>query len=133
MRFPVAVMRLMLLSVLLAHGRDAGAAAEGAATAPRIPGHLAADLPRLGRTNYVGSDACRECHREEHASWHRSYHRTMTQAAQPETVLGNFDGTAVVSEGLTYRLSKTPEGLKAEMPDPDVMMYVVQGGRRDRW
>ena len=97
---------------------------------PVVPASLAADLPRLGRTNYVGSGRCRECHVDEHASWHRSYHRTMTQPALPDTVLGNFDGVTVVSEGLTYRLSKTTEGLRAEMPDPDVMMLVVQGGRK---
>ena len=54
----------------------------------------------------------------------------MTQVALPENVVGAFDGTAVVSDGLTYRVSRTGGEFWAEMPDPDVMMYVVQGGKK---
>lgn len=92
---------------------------------------LAADLPlpRVG-DRYVGSGACRSCHEEEHASWHRSYHRTMTQAAEPGKVAGNFDGTTVMSDGLAYKVWREGDRYMAEMPDPDVMMYVVQGRRK---
>ncbi len=94
-------------------------------------GRLRADLP-LPRPDdrYVSSASCRECHREEHASWHRSYHRTMTQAAEPGKVLGRFDGTTVMSEGLEYRVTREGDAFFADMPDPDVLMYVVQGGRK---
>jgi hypothetical protein len=78
---------------------------------------------------YVSSQACLECHPKEHASWHRTYHRTMTQVATPETVAGKFDGTTVESDGLRYTVREKNGELFAEMPDPDVMMYIVQGGR----
>ena len=54
----------------------------------------------------------------------------MTQVATPGTVIGKFDGTTVNSAGLSYRVSQTGNELTAEMPDPDVMMYVVQGGKK---
>lgn len=89
---------------------------------PRLPS-LVPEPP------YVASAACRECHAKEHASWHRSYHRTMTQVARPGTVAGKFDGSTVASAGLSYRVYQKDGELRAEMPDPDVMMYVVQGGK----
>ena len=88
---------------------------------PRLPS-LTPDPP------YVTSQACQTCHPKEYASWHRTYHRTMTQAATPESVAGKFDGTTIVSDGLAYRVFHEGSELKAEMPDPDVMMYIVQGG-----
>jgi predicted CXXCH cytochrome family protein len=94
---------------------------------PRLAAEL--PMPRAG-DSYVGSGACRSCHVDEHASWHRSHHRTMTQVAEPGKVAGAFDGTTVMSEGLAYRIFRQGDGYYAEMPDPDVMMYVVQGGRK---
>ena len=91
---------------------------------------LAADLPHLSRkTEYVSSNRCRSCHPAEHASWHRTYHRTMTQVALPENVLGAFDDTTIWSDGLAYRVFREADEFWAEMPDPDEMMYVVQGGK----
>lgn len=86
--------------------------------------------PPRPEAGYLGSAACRECHAEEHASWHRSYHRTMTQPATAAAVLGKFDGATVSCGGLDYRVFKEGERFMAEMPDPDVLMYVVQGGRK---
>ncbi len=92
---------------------------------------LAALLPQVSREGgYVSSDVCATCHEEEHASWHRSYHRTMTQVALPANVAGTFDGTVIRSEGLDYRVSREGDEFWAEMPDPDVMMYIVQGGKK---
>lgn len=83
--------------------------------------------------NYVTAAVCRECHEEEHASWHRTFHRTMTQVAAPGNVMGSFDGSTVMSDGLAYRVGQEGGAYWAEMPDPDVMMYVVQGGKKIDW
>ncbi|MGE3313031.1 MAG: cytochrome c3 family protein, partial [Limisphaerales bacterium] len=92
---------------------------------------LAVELPRLGRTNgYVASGRCQACHPDQYATWHQSYHRTMTQIVTPETVVGRFDGTTVESGGRQYRVGREGDSFWAEMPDPDVMMYVVQGGKK---
>ena len=94
---------------------------------------LESDLPQSNeRKHYVSSDRCQSCHPGEHASWHRSYHRTMTQAALPESVLGRFDGTEVLSNGLRYKVFKEDDRFMAEMPDPDEMMYVFQGNKPTR-
>lgn len=102
----------------LSFGQEGGAAPD-----PRLPS-LVPSPP------YVSSEACRTCHQKEHASWHRSFHRSMTQIAKPETVAGAFDGTTVISDDLAYTVYTDGKELMAEMPDPDVMMYMVQGGRK---
>jgi len=79
---------------------------------------------------YVGSASCRECHRDEHGSWHASFHRTMTQKMTPETVLGRFDGSEVISAGYRYRLTKEGDTYFSEGPDPDQIMYWVQGKKQ---
>ncbi len=52
---------------------------------------------------FTGSDSCRECHEERHASWHDTYHRSMTQAANAQTVRGDFNGEAHTYWGYTIR------------------------------
>ena len=96
---------------------------------------LAAELPELGRKrDYVSSNRCQACHPAHHASWHRTYHRTMTQVALPPNVVGSFDDTTVYSDGLAYRVFRKGDEFWAEMPDPDQMMYTVQGGKQiDQW
>lgn len=79
---------------------------------------------------YASSHRCQACHADAHATWHQTYHRTMTQVALPETVLGQFDDTTIQSDGLEYRVYRKGPEFWVEMPDPDLMMYVVQGGKR---
>ncbi|MGI9427054.1 MAG: cytochrome c3 family protein [Bythopirellula sp.] len=89
---------------------------------------LSPNLPHLERDDeYVSSKRCQACHPAEHSSWHRTYHRTMTQVALPENVAGDFDGTTIMSDGLKYRVFREGDQFWAEMPDPEIMMYVVQG------
>lgn len=42
--------------------------------------------------DYLGSQACVDCHDSRHRSWHQTYHRTMTQQATRASVQGRFDG-----------------------------------------
>lgn len=89
------------------------------------------ELPVLQRTDeYVSSSRCAGCHPREHASWHETYHRTMTQVAVPENVVGKFDGTTISSNGLPYTVYREGDKFWATMPDPEIMMYVVQGAQR---
>ena len=48
----------------------------------------------------------------------------------PDNVVGAFDGTSVFSNGLEYRVFRQGDEFWAEMPDPEIMMYVVQGAQR---
>lgn len=89
------------------------------------------DLPELNaRSGYVTSDQCLTCHPGQHDSWQKSYHRTMTQTAEGENVLGEFNGQVINSEGLEYKVYKKGKEYWANMPDPDVMMLIHQGGRK---
>jgi predicted CXXCH cytochrome family protein len=61
-------------------------------------------LPRMRAVpGFASSQECRECHPREYSSWHASFHRQMTQVADPDTVLGPFDGTAIEDGGLVHR------------------------------
>ena len=113
--FSVALDLAFLLSATAAGTRSG---------APRLLPAVAPAAP------YIGSSACAECHKTEHDSWHRTFHRTMTQVATPESVAGTFDGSRILADGLEYKVLQADGRLWAEMPDPDVMMYVVQGGRK---
>ena len=53
---------------------------------------------------YVGSAACQVCHPHNHATWHDSYHRTMTQVANEESVIGNFNNVRLAGKDLDVRL-----------------------------
>ncbi|NND96915.1 MAG: C cytochrome precursor [Pirellulaceae bacterium] len=66
---------------------------------------------------FVGSDACKECHANNHASWDASYHSKMTQVAEPENVLGNFDNIRITHKDKQYFLGKTDEACVVNMPD----------------
>lgn len=137
-RLRVVIATLLLIGGLVPSGRGAETA-HGGVPAPVDPilrhlnnlARLEPELPRIGGTNaFVGSDSCQSCHPNEYGSWRKTYHRTMTQQALPGNVVGRFDGTTVLSGGLAYRVFREGDAFWAEMPDPDVMMYIVQGGRK---
>lgn len=82
-------------------------AAELAATTP-------VEKPEHG---YVGQEQCRECHVDEHGTWLASYHRTMTQKADPTSVIGNFENVTL-RHGATnsaVRLTREPGGYWMEV------------------
>ncbi len=62
-----------------------------ATTGSRIPAAFATQ-PGTPWGDYVGSDACKQCHEDEYAKWRRSFHSRTLFDALPETVFGAFDG-----------------------------------------
>jgi hypothetical protein len=62
---------------------------------------------RAGRVDagYLESNNCRKCHEGNYATWHATFHRTMTQEANPKSVLGDFERDNTI----TY------QGVRAEM------------------
>src|SRR4029077_11687439 len=62
---------------------------------------------RAGRfdAGYLESNDCRKCHEGNYATWHATFHRTMTQEANPQSILGDFDRDNTI----TY------QGVRAEM------------------
>lgn len=52
---------------------------------------------------FVGSAACRDCHRKEYDAWSTSHHRWAMAPATGETVLGDFSDAAFTHGGVTSR------------------------------
>jgi predicted CXXCH cytochrome family protein len=96
----------------------------GSALTRQATANLAA--PRsLATTEYVGSNACRNCHPRHYESFARTYHRTMTQEASTTSVLGNFDGTSLDYLGVRARMQRGTRG--------EFLMSFSAAGGSERW
>ena len=77
--------------------------------------------------HYVSSTACRSCHPQHYATWHDSYHRSMTQLANPDSVVGTFDDQPFELKGKTYRMQRRGDEYWAELdgtgPDGKAIRY----------
>ncbi len=93
---------------------------------PNAPSAPAVPEPSQ-RADLATSRACRSCHPAEYASWWRSYHRTMTQAATPDTVLGDFEGVTLRDRGRGVRLERDGHAFQVHVLDNDGA--VTQTGR----
>jgi hypothetical protein len=51
--------------------------------------------------DYVGAEACRQCHVEQHSAWQGSQHQLAMQHATPAAVLGDFDDARFSYAGVT--------------------------------
>lgn len=109
---------LLVAGGLVAAGLSAGSRLVARGEGARSRVELLRATPGQGRAEYVGSDACAACHPGEHASWAATYHRTMTQRAGPTTVLGEFDGRALVGVDGEYRVERRGEEFWVRMVDP---------------
>ncbi len=54
-----------------------------------------ADFSNIEPADFVGPDACRECHEDKYAAWSDHRHRFMNAPAGPDTVLGDFEGASI--------------------------------------
>ncbi|WP_235034325.1 cytochrome c3 family protein [Roseiconus lacunae] len=68
---------------------------------------------------FVGSDACVDCHPNNHATWAASYHSTMTQVADPEIVLGDFDDVSITNLGHQYKMQMKDGVCSVVTTDPE--------------
>ncbi|HEY5949514.1 MAG TPA: hypothetical protein VIV40_28665 [Kofleriaceae bacterium] len=71
-------------------------AASGSGTPARVPRPLAAGESNIERADYVGPEACGECHAPQYAAWTTSLHRVMNANAEdPKAVIANFSGAVL--------------------------------------
>jgi hypothetical protein len=71
----------------------------------------APESPPMSRAEYVGPDACGECHPDEHAAWSASLHRAMNaRAADDGAVIGDFSGAVVRGAGGEARFDRDARG-----------------------
>ena len=74
---------------------------------------------------FAGSQACASCHMEEHEAWVDSHHGWALREANPENVLGLFDGETREISGVTSRFLIEDGRYFAELQDI--------GGEPERW
>ena len=68
---------------------------------------------------YVGSASCKECHAEEFSSWHSSYHSSMTQVADPSTVIPEIQNVELEYQKRQGKLEWQDDELWATVTDPE--------------
>ncbi len=83
----------------------AAGSASGSSTV-RVPGSHVGEST-TARADYIGPEACGECHPGEHAKWKTSLHRLMNaKVEEAGAVIGRFDGTTVAYAGGTATFAR---------------------------
>jgi predicted CXXCH cytochrome family protein len=91
------------------------------------------DLHKVG---YVKAAQCARCHPDHTRSFERTFHRTMTQAASPRSVRGDFDGQALDYFGVRAAFSQAQDGsfhVRYQLPGAaaqDFAVVMTVGSRR---
>lgn len=62
---------------------------------PDFPSPPAAVVSTVARADFVGADACRDCHQEQYAAWAGSTHGRAGGSAGPDVVIAAFDGRPI--------------------------------------
>ncbi len=87
------------------------AAGSGSAVRVRSPANVRDDS-NITRADYIGPDACGECHAAQHALWMTSLHRVMNaRADEPGAVIAPFAGETLAFRGGTMQMSRELGGL----------------------
>lgn len=92
---------LVLIAIVAACGSRAEPPAQQAPPAPRPRGAITADST-IARRDYLGPEACAECHADQHARWKASLHRTMNQRADAGAILGQAATVAYAGGTMTF-------------------------------
>lgn len=78
--------------------------------------HPAESIPKAG---YVGAPACGQCHRSQYESWKGSHHGLSMQAANPQTVLGDFKDASFSYNGISSRFFRRDGKFFVNTDGPD--------------
>jgi predicted CXXCH cytochrome family protein len=90
----------------------------------RIPEPLVTN-PGTPWGDYVGSEACKSCHRSEFEKWRRSFHSRTLYAAADGTVMGDFSPQVIDAVAFDHRTG-------TEMPAPYVGEVFTEAGQDGR-
>jgi tetratricopeptide (TPR) repeat protein len=74
-------------------------------------------------TEYVGRDACVECHAEQVKLWQGSHHDLAMQHVSDDTVLADFNKTAFTYAGITSRFYKNSDKFMVRTDGPDGKLH----------
>lgn len=98
-------MRFAWVLVLVACTRASDAPPPGPAHKTRVARNNTGE-PNTRRADYIGPEACGECHADEHARWSQSLHRVMNaRVEEPGAVIADF-ATTVPYDGGEVRFAR---------------------------
>ena len=86
----------------------------------------------VSKNNYVGYQACTQCHQEEVTKWLTSQHNQAMQHATKDTVLGDFNQSIFENYGLLttfytkHTHDKTQYWVKTDGPDGQLQDYEIK-------
>ena len=69
--------------------------------------------------DYVGAQACADCHQQQYQDWQRSHHYRAMQPATAENVLGDFSDVTATFHGIENRMFTKGERFFIETIGPD--------------
>ncbi|WBU63785.1 multiheme c-type cytochrome [Paracoccus aerodenitrificans] len=79
----------------------------------------AAQTPGGSVPEYIGSEACAGCHKQETSDWLGSHHDLAWEKPGPETVLGEFSGQNVSIGGSDVTFSRQGDDYSVAITEPD--------------
>lgn len=69
--------------------------------------------------NFLGDDACKQCHQTEFKDWEGSHHDKAMQLANRETILAGFKGEKFTSQGVTSKFYSKGDDFFVNTEGPD--------------
>ena len=75
-------------------------------------------VPPEAEALFVGSDACRDCHKQEYYKWETSHHQMAMATASEDAVLGNFDNAIFEIFGIESRFYRRDGGFFVNTQGP---------------
>lgn len=113
LRWLIAIVLVLAIAGLI-HFTTSGPVAPGSAATPApasisartatsapIPTSTPAPIAVMRAADYVGREACSECHAQQTAAWQQSQHAHAMEHATAKSVLGNFDKAEFSHAGVT--------------------------------
>lgn len=71
---------------------------------------------------FAGSESCEKCHHKEYKEWQQSHHAKAMAVATKETVLGDFNNTLFIKDGIESRFYKKGDAFFVHTQGPDGKM-----------
>lgn len=69
--------------------------------------------------DYVGSDACRDCHDEQAQAWEGSHHALAWTEPTSDTVVADFDETTFSHDGMSVTFRQEGSDYLADVTEKD--------------
>lgn len=69
--------------------------------------------------DFMGSESCKECHKDQFKKWEGSHHDKAMELANRETILAKFEGESFKSQGVTSRFFQRDNEFYANTEGPD--------------